>query len=212
MCDFFCIFAANFNKSDMKKLLILACAAFALLACNQQPASMENQTIQTIMSRVSVREFTGEKISEAQIDTLLRAAMAAPSAINKQPWAFIVVTDEAKIAQLGDSLPYSRCANHPAVAIIPCGDLSKAMKGKAQQYWIQDCSAATRNILLAAHALGLGAVWTGVYPMEERVAAVSQVLQLPERLVPLCTIVIGYPAEQPSPKDKWNPDNVTYHN
>ena len=113
----------------MKKLLILACAAIALLACNQPPASMENPTIQTIMTRVSVREFTGEKISEAQIDTLLRAAMAAPSAINKQPWAFIVVTDEAKIAQLGDSLPNSRCSNHPAVAIIPCGDLSRQLAG-----------------------------------------------------------------------------------
>jgi nitroreductase len=112
----------------MKKLCILACAAMVLAACsNQQPKVMENDAINNIMTRVSVRTFTGEKISDAQLDTLLRAAMAAPSAINKQPWAFIVVTDEEKIAALGEALPYSRCSNHPAVAIIPCGDLSKAI-------------------------------------------------------------------------------------
>jgi nitroreductase len=211
MCDFFCIFAANFNKSDMKKLLILACAAFALLACNQQPASMENQTIQTIMSRVSVREFTGEKISEAQIDTLLRAAMAAPSAINKQPWAFIVVTDEAKIAQLGDSLPNSRCANHPAVAIIPCGDLSKAIEGEMAAFWINDVSAATENLLLAAHSMGLGAVWTGLHPDMNRAKMVQQLLGLPEHIIPLCVVPVGVPAEQPEVKDKYKPENIHYN-
>ena len=211
MCDFFCIFAANFNKSDMKKLLILACAAIALVACNQPPASMENPTIQTIMTRVSVREFTGEKISEAQIDTLLRAAMAAPSAINKQPWAFIVVTDEAKIAQLGDSLPYSRCANHPAVAIIPCGDLSKAIEGEMAAFWINDVSAATENLLLAAHSMGLGAVWTGLHPDMNRVRMVQQLLGLPEHIIPLCVVPVGVPAEQPEVKDKYKPENIHYN-
>ena len=211
MCDFFCIFAANFNKSDMKKLLILACAAIVLLACNQQPASMENPTIQTIMTRVSVREFTGEKISEAQIDTLLRAAMAAPSAINKQPWAFIVVTDEAKIAQLGDSLPCSRCANHPAVAIIPCGDLSKAIEGEMAAFWINDMSAATENLLLAAHSMGLGAVWTGLHPDMNRARMVQQLLGLPEHIIPLCVVPVGVPAEQPEVKDKYKPENIHYN-
>ena len=210
MCDFFCTFAANFNKSDMKKLLILACVAITLLACNQQPQSMENQAINTIMTRVSVREFTGEKISDAQIDTLLRAAMAAPSAINKQPWAFIVVTDEAKIAQLGDSLPYSRCSNHPACAIIPCGDLSKAIEGEMAAFWINDVSAATENLLLAAHAMGLGAVWTGLHPDMNRVKMVQRMLELPEHIVPLCVVPVGVPAEQPEVKDKYNPDNIRY--
>ena len=210
MCDFFCTFAANFNKSDMKKLLILACVAITLLACNQQPQSMENQAINTIMTRVSVREFTGEKISDAQIDTLLRAAMAAPSAINKQPWAFIVVTDEAKIAQLGDSLPYSRCSNHPACAIIPCGDLSKAIEGEMAAFWINDVSAATENLLLAAHAMGLGAVWTGLHPDMNRVKMVQRMLELPEHIVPLCVVPVGVPAEQPEVKDKYTPDNIRY--
>ena len=194
----------------MKKLLTLACVALTLLACNQQPQSMENQTFNTIMTRVSVREFTGEKISDAQIDTLLRAAMAAPSAINKQPWYFIVVTNEAKIAQLGDSLPYSRCANHPACAIIPCGDLSKAIEGEMAAFWINDVSAATENLLLAAHSMGLGAVWTGLHPDMNRVRMVQQLLELPEHIVPLCVVPVGIPAEQPEVKDKYTPDNIRY--
>ena len=95
--------------------------------------------------------------------------------------------------------------------VVVCGDMNKAMEGPGRAFWVQDCSAATQNILLAAHALGLGAVWTGCYPVEERMANVSQVLKLPENLIPLCVIVTGYPNEQPAPKDKWKPENVTYN-
>ena len=98
-----------------------------------------------------------------------------------------------------------------ALAIVVCGNMDKALSGKGQAYWIQDCSAATENILLAAHALGLGAVWTGVYPMDDRVTAVSKAVKLPETIVPLCVIVIGHPAESPTPKDKWKPENVSYN-
>jgi len=97
------------------------------------------------------------------------------------------------------------------LAIAVCGDMEKALEGPAQAFWVQDCSAATENILLAAHALGLGAVWTGCYPMMERMTNVSQVLNLPANLVPLSVIVMGYPNEQPEPKDKWKPENVTYN-
>jgi len=89
--------------------------------------------------------------------------------------------------------------------------MKKALEGPARAFWIQDCSAATENILLAAHALGLGAVWTGLYPNEDRAKAVSELLKLPETIIPLCAIVIGYPAEQPQPKDKWLPENVSYN-
>ena len=195
----------------MKKLILFALAAFTLTACNQQPKVMENQAIKNIMTRVSVREFTGEKISEAQIDTLLRAAMAAPSAINKQPWAFIVVTDETIIAQLGEALPYSRCSNHPAVAIIPCGDLTKAIPGEMADFWINDVSAATENLLLAAHAMGLGAVWTGLHPDMNRAKMVQEMLGLPEHIIPLCVVPVGVPAEQPEVKDKFKPDNIHYN-
>ena len=195
----------------MKKLLTFALAVTMLAACAKQETNMENQAIQNIMTRVSVREFTGEKISEAQLDTLLRAAMAAPSAINKQPWAFIVVTDEALIAQLGEALPYSRCSNHPAVAIIPCGDLSKAIEGEMGAFWINDVSAATENLLLAAHAMGLGAVWTGLHPDMTRAKMVQEMLGLPEHIIPLCVVPVGVPAEQPEVKDKYKPENIHYN-
>ena len=196
----------------MKKLILFAVAAILLVGCTQQPKVMENQAITNIMTRVSVREFTGEKISEAQIDTLLRAAMAAPSAINKQPWAFIVVTDDAKIAALGEALPYSRCSNKPAVAIIPCGDLTKAIPGEMANFWINDVSAATENLLLAAHAMGLGAVWTGLHPDMTRAKMVQEMLGLPEYIIPLCVVPVGVPAEQPEVKDKYKPENIHYNN
>ncbi len=196
---------------NMKKLIILCAAAMVLAACNNQPKSMENQAINNIMTRVSVRNFTGEKISDEQIETLLRAGMAAPSAINKQPWAFVVIKDEAILAKLGEALPYSRCSNKPAIAIIPCGDLSKAIPGEMAGFWINDVSAATENILLAAHAMGLGAVWTGLHPDMNRAKMVQEMLGMPEHIIPLCIVPIGIPAENPAVKDKFNTDNIHYN-
>ncbi len=195
----------------MKKLIILCAAAMVLAACNNQPKSMENQAIHNIMTRVSVRNFTGEKISDEQIETLLRAGMAAPSAINKQPWAFVVIKDEAILAKLGEALPYSRCSNKPAIAIIPCGDLSKAIPGEMAGFWINDVSAATENILLAAHAMGLGAVWTGLHPDMNLAKMVQEMLGMPEHIIPLCIVPVGIPAENPDVKDKFNTDNIHYN-
>lgn len=195
----------------MRKFILFAFALITLTACNKPSKVMDNNTINTILTRVSVREFTGEKISAEQIDTLLRAAMAAPSAINKQPWAFIVIDDEEIIAKLGDALPYSRCSNHPAVAIIPCGDLSKAIEGEMANFWINDVSAATENLLLAAHAMGLGAVWTGLHPDMTRAKLVQDMLGLPEHIIPLCVVPVGVPAEQPEIKDKYKPENIHYN-
>ena len=121
----------------------------------------------------------------------------------------MAVTDKAKLKELAGNR--GRMLEQCALAIVVCGNLEKAMPGKAQGYWIQDCSAATENILLAANALGQGAVWTGVYPIDERVEAVSKAVKLPEHIVPLCVIVIGHPAESPTPKDKWKPENVSYN-
>lgn len=202
----------------MKKTFIAAMCAVALMACNKQAENMQNEQVnkqeaalENIMTRVSVRQFTGEKISDEQIDILLRAAMAAPSAINKQPWAFVVVTDEALIAKLGEALPYSRCSNKPACAFIPCGDLSKAIEGEMAAFWINDVSAATENLLLAAHAMGLGAVWTGLHPDMNRAAMVQQMLGLPEHIIPLCVVPVGVPAEQPEVKDKYKPENIHFN-
>ena len=195
----------------MKRFFLFSLAAIALAGCTKQPTVMQNPTIETIMTRVSVREFTGEKISAEQIDTLLRAAMAAPSALNKQPWAFFVVTDEELLAQLGESLPYSRCGNHPACAIIPCGDMTKTIEGDMAAFWVNDVSAATENLLLAVHSMGLGAVWTGLHPDMNRVAMVQQMLGLPEHIIPLCIVPVGVPAEQPAVKDKYRPENIHYN-
>ena len=195
----------------MKKTLLAALCVLTLTGCTTKQYSMENQAVENIMTRVSVRQFTGGKISDAQIDTLLRAAMAAPSAVNKQPWSFVVVTDETIIAELGKQLPYSRCENGAACAIVPCGDLRNTLEGAAAEYWIQDVSAATENLLLAAHAMGLGAVWTGVYPIAERVLATQTILELPEHIIPLCVVPVGVPAEQPAVKDKYKTDNIHYN-
>ncbi len=183
-----------------------------LAACTHNSESMKQQNVlDAIQTRVSVRQFTGEKISAEQIETLLRCAMSAPSAINKQPWAFVVVTDEALLKKMGEAFPYSRCGNGAACAFVMCGDLSKAIEGEGQGFWINDVSAATENLLLAAHAMGLGAVWTGVYPSQERTPQVQAMLGLPEQVLPMCIVPVGVPAEQPAVKQKFKEENIHYN-
>lgn len=195
----------------MKKLFFFALVSMALISCTptQQTTTMQTP-IDNILTRVSVRQFTGEPISQQQIDTLLQCAMAAPSALNKQPWAFIVITDTALLQRIGNEMPNSRCQNQPACAFIPCGDLTKAFPD-LPEFWINDVSAATENLLLAAHAMGLGAVWTGVHPSAERVAQLQSLLSLPEHIVPLCIVPVGYPAETPAIKEKFSADNIHYN-
>lgn len=204
----------------MKKLLFLALLGGMLISCNQNTdKSMQQQANNTqqeavlnaIQTRVSVRQFTGEKISNEQINTLLHCAMAAPSAINKQPWAFLVVTDEALLQRMGEAFPFSRCGNGAACAFVMCGDMTKTIEGEGQGFWINDVSAATENLLLAAHAMGLGAVWTGVYPSRERTAQVQELLGLPEYIIPMCIVPVGIPAEQPAVKQKFKEENVHYN-
>jgi len=196
----------------MKKTTFLTFLALILLGCTQTTTTTTNMNpvINNILTRVSVREFTGEKISQEQIDTLLQAALAAPSAMNHQPWAFIVITEDSLLQQLGETFPSSRCDNHPACAIIPCGDLEKTLDGVAQDFWVNDLSAATENILLAAHAMGLGAVWTGLHPTE-RYQQMQQLLNLPPTIIPMCIIPIGVPAEHPQVKDKYQ-ESVIHFN
>ena len=191
-----------------------------LISCAQNTnQSMQTETtnpqqeavVNAIQTRASIRRFTGEKISNEQINTLLRCAMSAPSAMNKQPWAFVVVTDDALLRQMGEAFPFSRCDNGAACAFVMCGDLDKALPGEGQGFWINDVSAATENLLLAAHAMGLGAVWTGVHPSAERVAQVQGILGLPEHIIPLCIVPVGYPAETPAVKNKYSVSNVHYN-
>ena len=166
--------------------------------------SMDNQVIQAILDRKSIRSFTGAAVDRAQTELILRAGMAAPSAMNSQPWTFIAIDDRERLDTLADILPYAKMLKTAGVGIIVCGDMSKALPEPMTGFWIQDCAAVTENILLAAEALGLGAVWTGVYPNMPVVKAVCDLMKLPEHIVPFCVIPIGHPAGKTMPKDKFD--------
>lgn len=169
---------------------------------------MNNDLIQLIMSRTSIRAFLDKPVSDETVEQLLKAAMAAPSAKNSQPWAFVVIRDRALLEKLGESLPNAKMTATAPVALVICGVLDKALPGEAREYWIQDAAAATENFLLAVHALGLGAVWTGVHPISERIRIIREALHLPEGVEPFCLIPFGYPAVPASVKDKWDPSVV----
>jgi nitroreductase len=204
-------------------ILGISCAAgiFMTGCCGNSCKSDESATaestngsaaIENIMTRTSIRQYDADRtISADTIEVLLKAAMAAPTAVNRQPWAFVVVDDRATMDSLKSVCPNARMLDSASLAIVTCGDMDLALEGPGRDFWIQDLSAATENLLLAAHAMGLGAVWTGVYPDSTRVAGVARVLGLPESIVPLAVVPLGYPAENPEPKDKWDATKV-HHN
>jgi nitroreductase len=161
--------------------------------------------LDTIMTRRSVRSFTDELVSDEQIETLLRAGMAAPSAGNQQPWRFVVVHDRDLLDELSTTSPYASALTDAPVAVVVCADQRIE---KHVGFWVQDCSAATQNILLAAHELGLGACWLGYYPVRERTAGLRRVLGLPEEVVPLCVIAVGHPGEAPKRVDRFEASHV----
>ena len=164
--------------------------------------------IDNIMTRVSVRQYTGKEVPEDTLATLLKAAMAAPSAKNLQPWEIVVVKDVNKRAALAECLPnVGDKAKTAGAVVLICGNKNRFIE-EAPEYWVQDCSAATENLLLAAHALGLGAVWCGVYPVEERVIQTSRTLGLPEHLIPLNVVTIGCPTALETAKDKWDASKI----
>ena len=169
---------------------------------------MENAVLNVVMTRTSIRAFLDKPVSDETIELLLKAAMAAPSAKNSQPWAFVVIKDRRILESLGASLPNAKMTATAPAAVVICGDLNKALPGEAREYWIQDAAAATENFLLAAHTLGLGAVWTGVHPISERIRILKDTLKLPGNIEPFCLIPFGWPAAPASIKDKWNPSIV----
>ena len=210
-----------FNKYKIVSLVL----AIALLAALVQLVALRGTgeaavsesrkadiVLENILSRKSVRSYTDEPVRRSQLDTLLRAAMAAPTGRDMRPWKFVVIDDKAAMAALADSLPYAKMLREAQAAVAVCGDLSVTDdKGNPSKNWTFDCSAATENLLLTAEALGLGAVWMGVYPYEERVAAVKSALGLPEEIIPLALVPIGHPKGDPQPKDKFNKDNIHYN-
>lgn len=165
-----------------------------------------------ILQRKSVRSYTNQPVDRAKLDTLVQAAMAAPTGRDMRPWKFIIVDDKAAMQQLAQQLPHAKMLAEAPAAIVVCGDLSITdAEGKPSTNWAFDCSAATENLLLQAEAMGLGAVWTGVYPYEERMAEVKAAFQLPDHIVPFNVIPIGYPKGNPQPKNKYNKDNIHYN-
>jgi nitroreductase len=168
---------------------------------------MENETLNTICSRRSVRSFTGEAVPRESLMRILRAAMAAPSAVNVQPWAFVVVTERETLDALCARLPYAKMLDKAAAAIVVCG-IPEKDEVFSKDYWVMDCSAASENILLACHALGLGAVWTAVYVDEGRIADVRKILHIPGSIIPLNVIPVGVPKEKGKALDKFNEGNI----
>ncbi len=158
-----------------------------------------------ILTRRSIRKYTPESITQEQIENLLQAAMYAPSARNEQPWHFIVVNKRTMLNKIMQAHPYAAMLKEAPLAIIVCADKNLE---KTEDYWIQDCSAATQNILLAAHAMDLGSVWLGVYPREERVLAIKNLFELPENIKPFSIIAIGHPDEQKPLPERYLSDRV----
>lgn len=187
---------------------------FSMCVANKENTGNKtaNHVLDAIHARKSVRVYTSQKVTRDQMDVLMSAAMAAPTSGNKQPWAFIAIDDEAILKDFGEEFKSNAAfaATAPA-AIVVCGDLSKAYEEPLTDFWVLDCSAASQNILLAAESIGLGAVWTGVYPSEERIEYVREALNLPAHLVPLNMIVIGYPAHAGLPKNKYDANNIFFN-
>ncbi|WP_319763372.1 nitroreductase family protein [Maridesulfovibrio sp.] len=161
--------------------------------------------LEAIHSRRSIRKYEDKPVSEETIKELLGAAMMAPSAGNAQPWQFIVVDDREKLDAIPAINQYAAMVKNAPLGILVCGDLSLE---KYAGYWVQDCSAAIQNLLLAVHAKGLGAVWTGIHPIKERVEGYTKLFNLPEQVIPLGFMVIGHPAQESKKKDRYKEERV----
>lgn len=234
-CRFFCptgaflgLLRGKSSKSESKKIsvallsnIILGLTVLVLVYFNfikpdntksVQQSNNEtvimNNALEVIHNRKSVRNFTDEPVTKEQLETIVKAGMAAPTARNLQPWAFVVVTEKEKLDALADALPYAKMLKEAQAAIIVCGDMQKAATDVDSAYWVQDCSAATQNVLLAVESMGLGAVWTAAYPYSERMNPVIEILNLPEHIRPLNVIPVGVPTGEDKPKDKWKPERL----
>lgn len=165
---------------------------------------------ESVMTRTSVRQYADRAVPDSICEKILRAGMAAPSAVNAQPWHFFVIDSRAMKDAVASKFRNASMTAKAPLTIVVCGNLDLAMKDEGVAYWIQDCSAATENMLVAANALGLGGVWCGIYPIAERVELLRALLHLPDNLVPLNVVNFGYPAAPQAPKDKWAPSKISH--
>ena len=166
-----------------------------------------NKRLDCIFKRRSVRKYLAREISDKSIQDILEAAMSAPSACAADPWEFIVVREQAARDALAAALPYGKMLRSAPVGIVVCGDLSRA-HGNELSYMLQDCAAAIENLLLAASKLGLGACWRGVHPRPDRVAALKKIFSLPENIVPVSTIALGYPGERKTARTRFKAERI----
>jgi nitroreductase len=164
--------------------------------------------IQAIKTRRSIRRYKKDVIPDEIIKELLEAAMSGPSTANQRPWQFLVITDPKILAEIPKVHPGAPYAPNAPLAILVCGDMELE---KFPGFWIIDCSIAAQNLLIAAQAKGLGAVWTGIYPMKQRISGIKELLKLPENIIPLALIPIGYPAEQLNVEDRYEASRVHYN-
>ncbi len=204
-------------KKAIVWIVILAVAVIVLIVKLANVTSQKNENdgaktaetvIDNIMTRTSVRRYQDTPVEDEKVEQLLRAAMAAPSAGDKRPWEFVVITDKEILGEISANIHTSSHAVNAPLVVVVCGDMTKTFPEDGLDYWVEDTSAAAENLLLAAHGLGLGAVWCGIYPMRNRVAFLSELLHLPGYIVPMNIITIGYPAEDPAPKDKWDESRI----
>lgn len=200
------------NVQKVLNIILALCVLLLIIyfrpSSNTNIGMSKDSVLEVIHQRKSVRNFTDKKVNKEDLETIVKAGMAAPTAVNKQPWAFIAISNRSVLDSLERGLPYAKMLKTASAAIVVCGDLTKTLDGMGQEFWIQDCSAASQNILLATESMGLGAVWTAVYPDKDRIEFVRNTLSLPEHIVPLNVIPIGYPTGTDKPKDKWKPENL----
>jgi nitroreductase len=166
------------------------------------------ETLEAIRTRRSVRKYTDQTVSSEQLNILLRAAMQAPSASNSQPWVYVVITEREILNSIPKFHPYSQMLLEAPIAVMVCADENEVKKPGR---WMLDCSAATQNLLLAAHDQGLGGVWLMVYPDLQRMQQIRDLLQLPDHVFPVNLVSLGYPAEHPLPEDRFKPERIHYN-
>lgn len=166
------------------------------------------ETFYAILSRRSIRKYKTDKVPEEMINKILEAGMCAPSAGNEQPWEFIIITERNILDDIPTFSPYANMAKSAPLGILVCGDLNRE---KYKGFWVEDCSACTENMLLTITDLGLGAVWTGVYPMADRVEGFKKKFNLPENIMPLAFVVIGYPDEEAKTADRFDKTRIHYN-
>ncbi|MBQ2598669.1 MAG: nitroreductase family protein [Bacteroidales bacterium] len=212
----------------MKRILLLSAAVLSAIlvsSCGKKEAAapsagVDNETIRTIMSRKSVRSFTDQPIPAEYMETMLKAAMAAPTGSNIQPWHFVVLTDKSQYEKVFENNFNMRIFNSAAAVVVFCADTTVTRPPRNNPdgepvtrpsgTWRDDLGACTENFLLAAESLGLGAVWTAGYPYSDRYASMKRELGIPDPILPYCAVAVGYPAGDEQPKDKWKPERIHY--